>query len=76
MKDKIIVFVIGVLVGAVINAGAFYIYTTTTSKCDCSNQNIQMNGSNPPEMPSEQNGQQPEQSSDDNLQNSNTKENN
>ena len=27
MKDKIIVFIIGVLVGAVLSTGAFYIYT-------------------------------------------------
>ena len=63
MKDKIIMFIIGILVGAIISTGAFYIYTTTAGKCDCSNQNIQMNGGQPPEMPSGQNsenGQPPE----------------
>ena len=50
MKDKIILFVIGVLVGAVIATGAFYIYTTTNKNCN----NNQMNG-NPPEMPNSQN---------------------
>ena len=60
MKDKIILFVIGVLVGAVISTGAFYVYTTTNSNNN-SNNNTQMNGGQqPPEMPSGQNGQPPE----------------
>ena len=79
MKDKIMLFVIGVLVGAVISTGAFYIYTTTNSSCNCNNQNTQMNGGQPPEMPSGQqgeNGQPPEKPSDNNSQNSNTQGNN
>ena len=90
MKDKIIIFIIGLLVGAVISTGAFYIYTTTAGKCDSSNQNTQMNGGQPPEMPSGQNGQNgqppqipdgengqpPEKPSDNNTQNSNTQEKN
>ena len=71
MKDKIILFVIGVLVGAVISTGAFYIYTTTTKSCDCSSSNTQMNGGQPPEMPSGQNsenGQPPEKPDGDNSQ--------
>ncbi len=55
MKDKIIIFIIGVLVGAVLSTGAFYIYTTTKGN-DCSN-NMEMNGGQPPEMPNGQNGQ-------------------
>ena len=81
MKDKIVVFIVGFLVGAIISTGAFYIYTTT-SKCDYSNQNTLMNGGEPPEMPSGQNtppekpnGQPPEKPSDDNLQNSNMQDN-
>ena len=58
MKDKIIIFVIGVLVGAVIATGAFYVYTSTNNSNN--NQNMQMNGGTPPEMPSGQNGQPPE----------------
>ena len=79
MKDKIIMFIIGLLVGAVISTGAFYIYTNTAGKCDCSSQNTQMNGVQPPEMPSGQqgeNGQPPEKTSDNNSQNSNTQGNN
>ncbi len=71
MKDKIILFVIGVLVGAVISTGAFYIYTTTTKSCDCSSSNTQMNGGQPPEMSSGQNsenGQPPEKPDGDNSQ--------
>ena len=58
MKEKILLFVIGVLVGAVIATGAFYIYSKNTN--NCSSNNTQMNGGQPPEMPNEQNGQPPE----------------
>lgn len=76
MKDKIILFVIGVLVGAVIATGAFYAYTVAAKSCDC-NSNNQMNGGQPPEMSSGQNGggQPPEKPSDDNTQNSNQNNN-
>ncbi|MBR1386507.1 MAG: hypothetical protein IJ568_06725 [Bacilli bacterium] len=79
MKDKIMMFIIGLLVGAVISTGAFYVYTTTNSSCNCNNQNSQMNVGQPPEMPSGQqgeNGQPPEKPSDNNSQNSNTQGNN
>ena len=72
MKDKIIMFIIGILVGAIISTGAFYIYTTTTVKCDCSNQNIGMNGGEPPEKPDGENGEPPEKPNDNNSQNSNS----
>ena len=58
MKKDIILFVIGVLVGAIIATGAFYVYTTTNNSSN-SNSNTQMNGGTPPEMPSGQNGGQP-----------------
>ena len=73
MKDKIIVFVIGVLVGAVISTGAFYVYSTTSNSCN-NNQPTQMNGGTPPEMPNgqnNQNGQPPEMPRNNNEQNSN-----
>ena len=85
MKDKILIFIIGLLVGAIISTGAFYIYSKSNA-CDCSNTNTQMNGGTPPEMPSGQNngqppekpdgdnnnnGQQPEKTSDNNTQESN-----
>ena len=76
MKDKIMMFIIGLLIGAVISTGVFYIYTTTAGKCNCANQSIQMNGAQPPEKPSGENGQPPEKPDDNNTQNSNTQENN
>ena len=65
MKDKIILFVIGVLVGAVLSTGAFYIYTTASSS-KSSNQEIQMNGGQPPEKPDGKNGEPPEKPSSNN----------
>ena len=62
MKEKIMVFVIGLLVGAVIATGAFYVYTNANT-CSCGNN--QMMGGTPPEMPSGQNGQPPEKPSGD-----------
>lgn len=73
MKDKVIMFIIGLLVGAVISTGAFYIYTITANKCD-SDKNTQMNGGQPPEKPGGQNndnGQPPEKPNDNNTQNNN-----
>ena len=90
MKDKIMMFIIGLLVGAIISTGAFYTYSITVGKCDCSSQNTMMNGGQPPEMPNGQsgqngqppekpdgeNGETPEKPSENNTQNSNTQENN
>ena len=67
MKDKIILLVIGILVGAVIATGAFFVYTKAKS-CDCSSNNVQMNGGTPPSMPSGENGQPPEMPSGNNDQ--------
>ena len=52
MKDKILIFTIGVLVGAIIATGIFYIYTSN-------NQNNQMPGGNPPSMPNGEMGEPP-----------------
>ena len=54
-NEKIILFVIGVLVGAVISTAAFVVYTKTlgvgtSSSSDSSSQ--QQGGGTPPEMPS------------------------
>lgn len=76
MKDKMIFFVIGLLLGAVISAGAFYIYTTTNS-CNNSNQGTQISGGQPPELPSGKQGentQPPEMPNGSNNQNNNTQE--
>ena len=57
MKDKIVLFVIGVLVGAVISTGAFYVYTTTSNSCNNNNPQ-EMNGGTPPDKPSGDNAPQ------------------
>ena len=89
MKDKIILFVIGLLVGAVIATGAFYVYTTTTNSCS-NNQNTKVISGQPPEMPSGgqgerreppekpngENGKSSEKPSDNNTQSNSTQENN
>lgn len=67
MKEKIIIFVIGILLGAVIATGAFYIY---------SKSNNQMNGGTPPDMPSGQmgdmqGGEPPAKPGENNTQSSN-----
>lgn len=73
MKEKIILFIIGVLIGAIIATGSFYVYTTTVKSCDCNANNTQMNDGKPPEMPNEQNNQngQPPEKPKDNNQNNN-----
>ena len=58
MKDKIIIFIIGVLVGAVIATGVFYIYTTTNSNKNT--ESTQIYGGQPPKMPSGEMGEPPE----------------
>lgn len=79
-KEKIILFVIGVLVGAVISTAAFFVYTKTlgTSSNTSGSSSQQMpGGGTPPEMPSGENGSNsqggtpPEKPSDDNNSGSN-----
>lgn len=79
-KEKIILFVIGVLVGAVISTAAFFVYTKTlgTSNNASGSSSQQMpGGGTPPEMPSGENGSNgqggtpPEKPSDDNSSQSN-----
>ena len=79
-KEKIILFVIGVLVGAVISTAAFFVYTktlgTNSNSSGSSSQQMQ-GGGTPPEMPSGENGSNsqggtpPEKPSDDNNSESN-----
>lgn len=80
MKDKILLFVIGVLVGAVISTGAFFVYTKATTTCNTnSNNQIGMPGGNPPSMQngqSGQNGQPPEIPNGNNSGNINSQSNN
>ena len=79
-KEKIILFVIGVLVGAVISTAAFFVYAKTlgTSSNTSGSSSQQMpGGGTPPEMPSGENGSNsqgstpPEKPSDDNNSGSN-----
>ena len=80
MKEKIMIFLIGLLIGAIICTGAFYVYTTTGNKCtDSTTQTTQMPGGQSPQMPNgnnnsnsnNNNGQPPEKPSGDNSSNSN-----
>ena len=69
MKDKILLFVIGVLVGAIISTGAFFAYTKATTTCDTNNNNqMQMRDGNPPGMINGQNGEPPARPEDNNMQ--------
>ncbi len=80
-KEKIILFVIGVLVGAVISTAAFFVYTktlgTSSSASDSSSQQMPGGGGTPPEIPSGENGSNgqggtpPEKPSDENNSESN-----
>ncbi len=78
-KMRILSFIIGVLVGAIVSTSAF-IVSVNVLKTDNNNSNqpTQMQGGTPPEMPSggnSQNGQPPampgENNSQENSQNSN-----
>ena len=74
MKEKILLFIVGLLLGAVIATGAFFAYTKASSS-SCNNQNTQMNGGQPPEMPGGQNnsnGQPPEKPSNDSQNQNNS----
>ena len=80
MKEKIIIFLIGLLIGAVISTGAFYVYTTATNKCDnFPNQTMQMPSGQPPQMQNgannsnsnNNNGQPPEMQKGENNSNNN-----
>ncbi|MBO7657067.1 hypothetical protein J6S55_00225 [Candidatus Saccharibacteria bacterium] len=72
-KEKIILFVIGVLLGAVISTAAFFVYTKTLGTSNSSSTSGQMQGGGtPPEMPSGDNsgngqgGTPPEKPSEEN----------
>lgn len=69
MKEKIIIFLVGLLLGSIISTGAIYIYTIAEN--NNLNQQIQNNDfgnrgergpgngmENPPEMPNNNQGQQ------------------
>ena len=69
MKEKIIIFIIGLLVGAVLSTGAFYIYTKISSNSNTTTiKNGQMPSGSPPEMPNKEktDGEPPEKPTDEN----------
>ena len=77
-KEKITLFIIGVLIGAVISTAAFFVYVKTLGTTNStSSPSQQMPGGTPPEMPSGENGQNnqggtpPEKPSDNNSENNN-----
>ena len=78
-KEKVILFVIGVLIGAVISTAAFFVYTKTlgVSGNTSGSSSQQIQGGTPPEMPSGENGSNsqggtpPEKPSNDNSSESN-----
>ena len=77
MKDKILLFVIGVLVGAVISTGAFFVYSKMSTTCNTnSNNQIGMPGGNPPSMQDGQSGQPPEKPGENKTQNNNNSQTN
>lgn len=52
MKEKIIIFFIGLLVGSIISTGSIYAYTALTHVCKGSDKNMQITNGN---MPSQNN---------------------
>lgn len=82
LKEKIIIFAIGLLVGAVISTGAFCAYTLTSNNHNCKGKVMQIQKGNPPAMnnnsqgQNNQGGQPPEMPSDNNSQNNTTTEQN
>ena len=76
-NQKIILFAIGVLVGAVIATSAFLICVKTIGSNDSSGSSMQMPSGTPPEMPSGssssgQNGQPPAMPGNSNSNSSNS----
>ena len=58
--------VIGILLGAVISTGAFYVYTKTANTCNCGMNNAPSNGVEPPQMPGSQDQTIPDMPTNDN----------
>lgn len=77
MKDKILPFFIGLLLGAIITTGGFLIYSKTVTKNSGQPGMMQMNenGGNmekPPEKPDEVNGIEPPTKPEDENNNTNS----
>ena len=77
MKDRILLFIIGLILGAVIATGAFFVYTKATTCNNSNNTQMQMPGGTPPSMENGQNsgnGQPPEKPSGENNQSNESSE--
>ena len=72
MKEKVIVFIVGLLLGAIISTGSIYIYTVANSSNRNQGSRIEMNGGTPPSM---QNGERTEMLNDNSQNNSMTNNN-
>lgn len=72
-KDKIIIFVVGIILGAILSTGAIILYTNSTNNNN-NNQITQNPGGTPPEMPQGQNqdGNPPAKPGESSNQDSNT----
>ena len=70
MKDKILLFVIGVLVGAIISTGSFFVYTKLSTTSNTNNNQMVAQGGNPPSMQDGQMGEPPAKPGENSTQNS------
>ncbi len=72
MKEKVIIFIVGLLLGAIISTGSIYFYTVANSSNNNQGSRIEMNGGTPPSMP---NGERPEMPNNNSQNNSRTNNN-
>lgn len=68
MKEKIIIFIVGLLLGAIISTGSIYFYTVANGSSNRQGPGIGMNGGTPPSM---SDGQMPNNNSQSNSQTNN-----
>ena len=80
MKEKVIIFMVGLLVGAIISTGSIYFYTLANSSNSNAESGMQMNNGMPGTPPTDQNGQMnggtPPEMPNNNSQNNNQTNNN
>ncbi len=72
MKEKIIIFIVGLLLGAIISTASIYFYTVANGSNNNQGPGIRMNGGTPPSMP---NGERPEMPNNNSQNNSQTNNN-
>ena len=71
MKEKIIIFIVGLLLGAIIATGSIYVYTLANSGGNNNGQTMQMPNGNFPNNQMGGNNQPPEMPGGANFQNNN-----